>query len=204
MVGLRERKKYDRRQSIIQAATRLIEREGLDNTTVEKIVAKTGIGVGTFYNYFQSKEQLVLEILLQEKDESITALQRVLQAPPEDPLEAILAMVYCFYNGFTSKYNKKMLRGLYRNFMTELPDYRTEGRRVDDWQITMLTTLLEYLQQMGQVRPDILPRDAGVMLFQLWHHSYLDYVLEENVPLEQMEADIRRNISYAFYGIKGV
>lgn len=50
-----------RRDSIITSAIELFRSKGYDLTTVGDIVGRSGVGKGTFYQYFQSKEDLFFE-----------------------------------------------------------------------------------------------------------------------------------------------
>ena len=61
-VGLRERKKVARREALIDATHRLVERDGLDGATVEAICAEAGVSTRTFFNYFESKVDAALGI----------------------------------------------------------------------------------------------------------------------------------------------
>ena len=61
-IGLRERQKAARREALIDATHRLVERDGLDGATVEAICAKAGVSTRTFFNYFESKVDAVLGI----------------------------------------------------------------------------------------------------------------------------------------------
>ena len=50
-------------QARILAATReLLSEQGLDATTVAAVCAKAGIGAGSFYNLFKTKEQAILTV----------------------------------------------------------------------------------------------------------------------------------------------
>jgi AcrR family transcriptional regulator len=60
--GLRERKKQLRRDALHQAALGLIERQGLDATTVEQICEEVGVSPRTFFNYFPSKTAAALKL----------------------------------------------------------------------------------------------------------------------------------------------
>ena len=59
-VGLRERKKRERREALVDAAHRLVAREGLDAVTVDAICDEAGVSTRTFFNYFETKDDAVL------------------------------------------------------------------------------------------------------------------------------------------------
>jgi len=56
----RERKKEEIRAKIIETAIGLFARHGLANVTVDHIADMADIGKGTIYNYFETKEDIVV------------------------------------------------------------------------------------------------------------------------------------------------
>ena len=58
--GLRERKKVETRQALIDVATDLFDRQGYERTTIEEIAAVVGVSARTFHRYFPRKEDVVL------------------------------------------------------------------------------------------------------------------------------------------------
>jgi AcrR family transcriptional regulator len=58
--SLRERKKLKTREAIQREATRLFQKQGYEATTIEQIAAAVDISPSTFFNYFPSKEDVVL------------------------------------------------------------------------------------------------------------------------------------------------
>src|SRR5258708_35242601 len=60
VAGLRERKKQKTKAAIQRAALRLFKRQGYEETTVEQIAAAADISESTFFNYFPSKENVVI------------------------------------------------------------------------------------------------------------------------------------------------
>lgn len=59
----RELKKIINRQTILDAATIQFKKRGFANTSVADIMNESNLGVGTFYNYFSSKEEVLMSIL---------------------------------------------------------------------------------------------------------------------------------------------
>lgn len=76
------------REEIIQAAERLFEHFGYGKTTVDEIAREAGIGKGTIYLQFQSKEDLAFAWIDQIHDQLYAALQET--AASSEPAEVRL------------------------------------------------------------------------------------------------------------------
>ncbi|MET8981080.1 TetR family transcriptional regulator [Streptomyces sp. NPDC004539] len=59
--SLRERTRAAMRAEVSEIAFRLFAEQGFDNTTVEQIAAEAGLSRTTFFRYFGTKEEVVLE-----------------------------------------------------------------------------------------------------------------------------------------------
>ena len=60
-LGLRERKKARTRQIIADAAARLFAQRGYEQVAVSDVAREAEVSEQTVYNYFQTKEQLVID-----------------------------------------------------------------------------------------------------------------------------------------------
>ena len=56
----REQKKQETRRKLLATGIRLISERGLDAVTVEEIAALADVGKGTVYNYFNTKDDIVV------------------------------------------------------------------------------------------------------------------------------------------------
>jgi AcrR family transcriptional regulator len=63
------RKGKKTQQTIVDAAMALITTKGYSTTTMKDICSEAGVGVGTFYHYFQSKEEVLLTFIREENIE---------------------------------------------------------------------------------------------------------------------------------------
>ena len=81
--GLRERKKIKLRRAIQTAALHLFETRGYEHTTVEQIADAAETSTTTFYRYFATKEDVVLD-----NDASPLFEATVATRPADEPLTA--------------------------------------------------------------------------------------------------------------------
>lgn len=63
-----EKIREEKRKQIMDTALELFSKEGYYSTSISKIASKAGISKGLMYNYFESKEDLVVNILRQGMD----------------------------------------------------------------------------------------------------------------------------------------
>jgi AcrR family transcriptional regulator len=91
--GLRERKKQKTRWAIQAHALRLFAEQGYDATTIEQIAEAAEISSSTFFRYFKTKEDVVMQ---DRYDDLMVAAIRT--APPElSPIETMrLALIGSF------------------------------------------------------------------------------------------------------------
>ena len=62
---------------LIEEAKKQIEKEGYGAVTIRSIATACGVGVGTVYNYFSSKEELLATYMLADWNTCIAAIQAV-------------------------------------------------------------------------------------------------------------------------------
>jgi len=65
MPGRRERKKEMTRQALLEASIALFADRGFDGTRIEDITERIDLAKGAFYNYFESKEALLAELIFE-------------------------------------------------------------------------------------------------------------------------------------------
>jgi AcrR family transcriptional regulator len=66
----------DRRQEVIAAATRLFVTRGYHSATIDDIAAAVSLNKGTLYYYYESKANILFDILLGISEKQLSAVQQ--------------------------------------------------------------------------------------------------------------------------------
>ena len=76
MAGLRELKKEEKKERILRESITHFTRKGFERTSIDDITRSAGVAKGTFYNFFEKKEDVLLYYLDKEFVESRHEIQR--------------------------------------------------------------------------------------------------------------------------------
>ena len=69
-----------RKQELLQIAYRMFLTGGYENTSVDEIIAEAGIAKGTYYYYFESKEQMLEEVIGMMIEKEAEAAEQIIKA----------------------------------------------------------------------------------------------------------------------------
>lgn len=180
----REQKKLYSRQAILDAATRLFQSRGLEDVSIADIMNEANLGIGTFYNYFGSKEDVLMELLsriMQEIAEKARALSAGKRPVPDVLRELFLAAASLLAE------NRFVLPlFLHAAQQAAMPEgVQAEGSAPPF--TSLFVRLVEAGQKSGEIRSDI---PAAVItelfhsLFQAAAFSRLGISFEENVRMK--------------------
>lgn len=78
-MGLREEKKAEQRRAILNAAAALFRKRGYEETRVRDIVDRLRISEVTFFNYFPTKDALIMAFAVEQHDFSIASVKREIE-----------------------------------------------------------------------------------------------------------------------------
>jgi AcrR family transcriptional regulator len=151
VLPLRERNKQRVTQRIIAAAMELFKARGCQQTTMDDIAAKAEISRGTLFNYFPSKDALLLpwgqEILQQYVQPKLTAY---LETQP-----STIQVLQFLFAGMSENFPASP--DVIRAFMDEAlkPKNKPHMELARTGTLGIIAQVLRYGQARGEVRTDI-------------------------------------------------
>lgn len=193
MTGLRAKQKADRNHRILAAATALFRDQGYHRTKLETISAHAGISVGTVYNYYENKGDLLMAIVSMEVNEVLNAGVELVTAPPDDVETAINALMGIYLDHSLYYLSKEMWREAMA-ITTRQPE--TEFGRayldLDERLLRQICDLIRHLQADRRIRPDIDTEAVGEMFFNNMNMMFTVFVRDETMDLARLKSAIAR------------
>lgn len=145
----------DKKIDIFNSGRKLFYDNGFKNTSISDIAEYAGIGVGTFYNYYDSKEDLFMEIYFKENEDLKEKILKSLDLN-DNPKAMIKKMIIQNINEMNNNailkewYNKDLFVKLEKQF------YKQDGiSKFDKMTSNDRLGLIKNWQDEGKIRKDI-------------------------------------------------
>ena len=144
----------DKKSIIYNCAKELFSQKGFKDTNISEITQKAGIAVGTFYNYYPSKEKLFMDIFIDENTKLKRQCMRSLDLS-KSPLEIVKQMLALNAEGLNTnpilnEWNNKAVFSRIEQL------YREEnGIQAVDFIFDSFHDLVKEWQVQGKMRRDI-------------------------------------------------
>lgn len=178
--NMNERKRYsftvegnsmdDKKLDIFHCGEVLFSSKGFKDTNVSDITKMAGVAVGTFYNYYSSKEKLFMDIYLKENEKLKKSFQSV--DLDEDPVKAIKQVLELNYQGINSNpilkewYNRDLIHKLEKEY------YEQGGMKsIEELMHSDTLELIRNWKAQGKMRTDL---DDNLILALFTAIPYVD------------------------------
>jgi AcrR family transcriptional regulator len=194
----RERKKAATRERIIATAISMFSERGIDGPTVDEIAAAADVGKGTIYNYFETKEHIVVGFMVDlERKIQARALRL---APAEGSLESILTSFLKFQFRLKAPYLefvRAFLAQMYGRRDSFMP-YIEELQSIID---PPALKLFQTLQERDLIRKSIPPAEL-VQVFKTMHLGLVGAWAVEGPPFRQTQKILAAEIRLFCIGLE--
>jgi AcrR family transcriptional regulator len=197
--GLRERKKRLMRQQLSDTATEMFMERGFDAVRVAEVAEACGVSEKTVFNYFPTKESLILD----RWEATIAALRAGLADPAVSPVEAALRILTRDLEAMTGwlaaqdvPAEASAVLRRFGDMIMATPSLRAHQRDMMERSVVVVVELLA--ERAGLSPDDPEPQIAATALLGLWqvHFQGLRKYLDDTRTLAQFEQavadDVRR------------
>ena len=160
------------RDKIVQAGVDRFHRAGFNGSSVEDITDLAGVPKGSFYNHFESKEELAVEVIDRYVEQGPHAVLSDTAIPPVKRLKRHFAALGESF--VDSGYRKGCLLG---NFSGELADHSAAvrhrlGTAFDEW-VKRIANVIKEGQEAGEVDSKLKPGELAGILVSAYEGSLL-------------------------------
>lgn len=193
MSGLRAKHRADRDRRILEAAAELFREVGYDGAKIEAIAAEAEVSVGTIYNYYRNKGDLLVAIVSMEVNEVLNAGRGVVAEPPRNVGDALDTLIGIYIEHSLNYLSKEMWRQAMA-ISTQQPGspfgrtYTGLDRSLTD----QICALIARLQELDLVRRAADARSIGELVFNNMNMMFIEFVKRDEATIIELRGAIRR------------
>ena len=172
----------ERKQQIMHAALILFANKGFDATSISMIAKEAGISKGLMYNYFESKEKLIVEIM----DGMIEEMLSMFDPNHDGVLEAHEMKNFIHIMLHHVKENQQLYKLYFHVIMQPKVFALIEGK-LEEIIATISLMVEKYFENMAFENPKI----EALLFTTMLDGLFFDYVLKpELFPLDEIETQL--------------
>ena len=173
----------EKRLEILTAAMRIMHQEGFEGFKMEDIAKEAGVGKGTIYEYFESKNDLFLEMLRFSTEQFITGLENSLATGTD--LESKISNLSLFGSKFLSSHLNLVNSNISHLSLPE--DSKDQIKRYWEHIYKTIESELAKAIEGGEIKPHIdLKMAASVIIGSLNQYAFKK-LYGTGLPPEQID-----------------
>jgi len=173
--AIREEKKAQ----IREAALELFALDGYHGTSISKIAKKAGISKGLLYNYFESKEDVIRDIL----EEGIDEMMESLDLNKDGVLESS-ELEYYIHDIFDKLKQNSEFWKLYFSISLQPAIYELIKEKIAELVTPVYQMAIDYFKDQGFEEPETETMLFGALLDGIGFHFILD---PEHYPIDNVK-----------------
>jgi AcrR family transcriptional regulator len=158
----RERRSLELRERIFRAALDLFAKQGFAETTVEDITNAADVGKGTFFNYFPSKDHILLAFAEMQLEQLRLAVEEARHA--STPLLEFVRTLLVRMTAEPAR-NPDIIRVFLLAFLGN-PEVRQAMRDLHVHVLELHTQMVQIGQERGEVRTDLPAAEIALVFRQ--------------------------------------
>src|SRR5215468_8665361 len=163
----------DPRQEILRASARLFQQQGYDGTSMNDVASALNLSKGGLYHHFQSKEEILFELMNHAMDISEERVIGVVKTVA-DPEERLRMLIRRHIGVVLSERDREITVMLHENHPLSPSLRRRINARKKDY-VHFVENLVAEVQRARGVVPRVTPRAAAFALLGMINWIYQWY-----------------------------
>lgn len=203
-MGIRAENKKIYRDRILAAARTLFTAQGFEDTTIEQIAKTAGVGLGTAYNYFHSKEEL---FILAMADGAVDSADQGAEEVNWSDAAADIVCSAIFSRMKKMNWTNKQIWRI--AFPVILGSMKSGGLpinvvlRADYKMMEQVKGLIRQMKERGLIGSNFDEDTANDLIFgAVFYHTSL-YIYSDESAFETVLEKIRKSIEFVFAAAGG-
>ena len=169
-MGLRERQKLNRRETMLDAARSLFDETGYARTTMESIAENAEVGVATVYKYFGTKEGILAEQARGDLEKIRARGTLVTQSPPVDPVRTIANLLE-IYDEVRELVSAEVIVSFTSGAKQGGP-LRDTAQWANGWKKAQIGQVIDNGKATGKLAAGLPTKDSVAIIMALFNHYY--------------------------------
>jgi AcrR family transcriptional regulator len=194
----RERSKTASRARIIKAAIRLFSDRNIDGVTVDDIAAAADVGKGTIYNYFRTKEDIVVAFMA-DFEREVQAKLRDLDTTNRSLAETLTQFIRLQFQ--LKEPHHHFVRIFFAQMFLRTHQFGPYMAEIHQLMRSTTETLLLTLQKQGTIRADLSVDDLTLVFINLQFGLSALWAIE-GPPFRATDYAVQREITLFCEGLE--
>jgi AcrR family transcriptional regulator len=170
---------------------------------MQEIADAADLAVGTLYNYFRCKPDLLVAIVRRDTEDLVAAGRAILERSRRDPLAGVTELVDSYARALDA-HDRTLWREL---TCAALSDPTSVGARVfesDLLLIAQIASFLEGLRANGALVPDADCGRLAIAIYAIYFTWLNAYLVNETMSLDELRQEIRYGVGAVLAGARTV
>lgn len=189
----RGRRPEHSREKILEKGAELFTRNGYAATGLKEILAACEVSKGSFYNFFENKEQFAVEIINHHKSIEFARWEELMATLPGTYLEKIRQMVELEIRKYEDDIDCHgcLLANLTGEVSQASPLFSAAIRASAEEVLATIEEDMRICQNEGSVRTDFTPRQLAELIWNGWQGALLQLKVSRSAePLRSNTATL--------------
>ena len=188
----------EKQQKVINSAKKEFARVPIENVSIKNIVEEADIARGSFYQYFESKEDLLIYILKENSEKLNTKLKDKVKETNGDIFRLYIFLYDSMIEEFTNNPDQELFKQIFINLKS------SDENVFDLVKKTKPQDIIEYYEQIDKTKLNITNHEDLVIICDMLNAITRRAVIKnfKNKSKEYCRKMFLKEIEYLKYGIE--